>query len=182
MEDLELILRFLDGNEGAFQTLMERYLQPVYGFIFSYVHEQQQAEDIVQETFLKVWNNLDNFDRDKSFKVWLFTIAKHTALDFLRKKKMLSFSTLVEENEIFDVVDESPLPSALFERADLARVITEALEKLDAPSREVLVLYYKNHFNFREISDILGESLNTVKSRHRRALIKLKEYLAPNDL
>ena len=177
----QLITDYLDGNQEALEILIRQYLKPIYSFISRYVGSGQEAEDITQEVFVRVWRNLKKFDQNKSFKTWIFSVAKNASLDFLKKKKAIPFSefdTEEGENRLTDTLaDPSPLPLELLEKAGMAKILNVAMEKLSPQYRMVLFLRYNDHFNFREIAESLGESLNTVKSRHRRALIKLKKLI-----
>ncbi len=178
--DEELVLRSLKGDDDALKLLILRYLKLIFNFVRQYVNDFHLAEDITQDVFVKVWKNLGKFDQTKSFKNWIFKIAKNTVFDFLKKKKILSFSMFEEQedqNLVKNLVDPELLPDELLRRKDLKKIVETALEKLDAPYRAVIFLYYQNGFNFREIADILEESIDTIKSRHRRALIALKKYL-----
>lgn len=85
--DQQLIAAYLKGDEKSLEILIKRYLNPIYGFAYRYVKDQQNAEDITQETFLKVWKNIKKYDKNKSFKAWIYTIAKNTVLDFIKKEK-----------------------------------------------------------------------------------------------
>lgn len=177
-----LIEKYLStGDEKSLEILIRRYLKPIYNFVFRYIGNQSEAEDITQETFIKIWRNLKKFDQKKSFKTWIFHIAKNTAIDFLRKKKIIPFSEFENEkgeNALTEtLIDYRPFPDKLLERADMAKTLNDAINKLSVPYRMVLFLRYNDHFNFREIAEALGEPLNTVKSRHRRALFQLKNLL-----
>ena len=171
--DEQLVGDYLKGDEKSLEILIKRYLGPIYGFVFRFVGNREDAEEIAQEVFVKVWRNLKKFNQSKSFKTWIFSIAKNTAVDFLRKRRIQFFS----ETEIETVADPMPLPQELLEKAEAAKLLESALNKLELKYRMVLYLYYNDHFNFREIAEILGEPLNTIKSRHRRALIILKKLL-----
>lgn len=179
--DQQLIAEYLTGDEGSLEILFARYLKPIFSFSYRYVGSGHEAEDIAQEVFVKVWRNLKKFDQNKSFKTWIFSIAKNTAIDFLKKKKAIPFSEFENEdgeNMITETLaDPSPLPQELLERASMAQMLNSAMEKLSHKYRMVLFLRYNDHFNFREIAESLGEPLSTITSRHRRALIKLKEIL-----
>lgn len=180
-KDEQLIEEYFQGNEEAFKFLTERYLKLVYNFVLSYLGDIPAAEDITQEVFLRVWKNLKKFDRKKSFKTWLYSIAKNAALDWLKKKKAIplsQFENAEGDNAVLDsLVDESPLPDELLARKDLAQVLVAALDKLTPKHREVLLLYYRDQLNMGEIAEILAELVETIKSRHRRALIALKVHL-----
>ena len=179
--DEQLLADYLKGDEKSLEILIQRYLKPIYSFVYRYVGSGQEAEDITQEVFIKTWRNLRKFDRSRSFKTWIFSIAKNTAIDFLRAKKEVIFSELDApdgENTFADtIIDSSPLPPELIEREDIKQALAEAMEKISPSYRPVLYLRYNDHFTFREIAEILEEPLDTIKSRHRRALIMLKKLL-----
>lgn len=180
--DKQLIVDCLKGDEESLELLIQSYLKPIYSFVYRYTGSTQDTEDITQEVFVKVWRNLKKFDQQKSFKTWIFAIAKNTAFDHLKKKKVIPFSYFENEkgeNIITETLaDPSPLPDELLERAGVAQILTSAMEKLSPQYRMVLFLRYNDHFTFREIGESLGEPLHTIKSRHRRALIQLKELLS----
>lgn len=181
--DQQLITDYLAGDEHSFELLIERYFKPIYGFIYRFVDNANthDAEDVTQDVFVKVWRHIKRFDRKKSFKTWIFSIAKNAAIDFLKKKKTIVFSEFENEdgeNTIMEtLLDSSPLPSELLERSDLKGMLAKAMEKLSSKYRMVLFLRYNDHFTFREISESLNEPLDTVKSQHRRALIMLRKLL-----
>ncbi|MCX6785998.1 MAG: sigma-70 family RNA polymerase sigma factor [Candidatus Komeilibacteria bacterium] len=183
--DAELISRYLAGDKGAMEILISRYLKPVYGFVYRYADNPADAEDIAQETFLRLLRNLNKFQPNKSFKAWLFTIAKNVALDFIKKKKTIPFSALTvldnegEKSSIIETLsDPAPWPDELFDRANLAAELNAAINELPLKYQSVLLLHYQQQLTFQEISEIESEPLNTVKNRHLRALLKLKAILA----
>jgi RNA polymerase sigma-70 factor (ECF subfamily) len=183
--DQQLVADYLSGDEQPLKFLVERYLKPIYGFIYRFVDSTQDAEDVTQDVFVKVWRHIRRFDRKKSFKTWIFSIAKNAAIDFLKKKKTIAFSEFENEdgeNTIMETLtDSSPLPSELLERNDLRETLAKAMEKLSPKYRMVLFLRHNDHFTFREIAESLGKPIDTVKSRHRRGLIMLKkEILNPH--
>jgi RNA polymerase sigma-70 factor (ECF subfamily) len=181
LTDEELVKNFLAGDEMAFEDLLKRYLKPIYNFIFRFVYDRDAVEDLTQETFLKVWKNIKRFDPEKRFKTWIFTIAKNTAFDYLKKKKTVPFSFFTDEggeNWLENIADEHILPDVILERKNLAEELEAILEKLPPHYRAILLLHYKEDFSLHEIAEILGEPYNTIKSRHQRGLLKLKELLA----
>jgi RNA polymerase sigma-70 factor (ECF subfamily) len=95
--DKKLIQQYLKGDEKSLEVLIAKYLKLIYSFVYKNVGDQASAEDITQESFIKVWKNIKKFDQKKNFKPWLFQIAKNTSIDFLRKKKSIPFSRF--ENE-----------------------------------------------------------------------------------
>lgn len=192
LSDEQLISNYLKGDKESLSVLINKYLKPIYNFAWRFVRDQDMAQDITQETFIKMWKNLKKFKpikigpvqlgkKSASFKTWLYTIAKNTAFDYLRKRKNLPLSSF--ENEDGEnvltqtITDPSPLPDEILERADLAEMLDSAMGKLSVSYQQVLHLYYTDQFNFREISETLNEPLDTIKSRHRRALVMLRKIL-----
>jgi RNA polymerase sigma-70 factor (ECF subfamily) len=180
--DVQLVSNYLKGDKESLGFLIKRYLKQIYNFVCHYVGNTADAEDITQEIFVRMWRNIKKFDRQKNFKTWIFSIAKNASIDFLRKKKNIPFSEFEDEeggNAIIDtLVDPAPLPDEIIERADAAHLLNSALEKISPKYRVVLFLRYNDHFTFREIAESLGEPLETIKSRHGRALIALRKILA----
>jgi len=180
--DSQLVQKYLSGDEESLKLLIRNYLKPVFSFVYHFVNNPAEAEDIAQDVFVKMWKNLKKFDQQKKFKTWLFAIAKNTALDYLKKKKFLLFSEFINadgENILEETLtDINPLPDEIFEQADSAQTLEKIFDKLPTHYRVVLDLYYQKSFNLREIAEILGKQKNTIKSWHRRALIKLKEKLS----
>jgi RNA polymerase sigma-70 factor (ECF subfamily) len=165
----------------AFQELMNRYMRQIFNFARQYAHTMEDADDIAQDTFFKVWKYITKYTRGRTFKPWLFTIARNTALDHLKKKKAAVFSDLDDnENDLLFVdtlEDPEPLPSELFENSMLVTKLTSALKILNPDHRAILLLHYRENMTFDEIADIVGKPMNTVKSWHRRALLKLRDML-----
>jgi len=178
--DNQLIVDYFRGDEKALEILIERYLKAIYSFVYWYVRNSQEAEDITQEVFVKVWRNLKRFKKEYKFKIWIFAIAKNTCLDWQKKKRIIPFSVLDNEEGLSfaeTIKDPALLPNELLERQDITVTLKGALESLSPKYRMILFLHYNDHFTFREIAEILGEKLNTVKSRHRRALTMLRKFL-----
>lgn len=182
-DDATLVAAFMKGDGESFAALVDRHMPMVYKFTYRYVGDADIANDVVQEVFIKVWKHIRKFDPQKNFKTWLLAITKNTALDSIKKKKAVLFSK-IEEGEgdldafIAPFVDSPDLPDALLERkqnkADLDRIV----QKLSPSYRSVLLLRYAEHLKFREIADVLHEPIDTIKSKHRRALIQLRKLLA----
>jgi RNA polymerase sigma-70 factor, ECF subfamily len=179
--DAELIRAYAGGDEGAFEQLVLRYSGPVYRFAFRLVRNGRDAEDVAQETFVKVWRNLNRFDETKSFKAWIFAIAKNSAIDLVRKKEPLVFAELEhdgpEEGDHFayDVEDERPLPDEVVARMQDAEALDRALAELPPTARAVILMHDGEGLTFQEIADAVREPMNTVKSRYRRGIERLKQ-------
>ncbi|MFA5062175.1 MAG: RNA polymerase sigma factor [Patescibacteria group bacterium] len=184
--DEQLVAAFLTGDEAALNILIQRYTARVYNFVAQYIGHGQDAEDTTQETFIKVWKGLRRFDTTKKFKPWLFQIAKNTAIDFLRKRKLPILTTVVDDDENainpVDVLsDQTPLPLEQMAVVERAAIIQKALNLLPNIYSTVINLYYLEELTLAEIAEVLSESLDTIKSRHRRALIKLRELIPKGE-
>lgn len=177
--DEELVAEYLAGDEDTFGVLLKRHLRSVYSFAVRSVGDE--AEDIVQDTWAKVWKNLKKYDsRSAKFKTWLMRIARNTVIDYLRRKKPYVFSDFENDdgdNRMEQAADEGPLPDELVARAAGEQEVREVLQELSPAHREVILLRYMSQLSFEEIGTVLAEPPNTVRSRHRRALIHLRHLL-----
>ncbi len=179
--DQQLAVDALRGDERAMTELVDRYLKPVYAFVYRLTGSAEDAQDIAQETFVKVWKNLKKFRPDASFKTWVLAIARNTAIDWLRKKKNPVFSEFTQDdgyNVLTETLaDPAPLPDELVARMQEKHLLDGLLGALPAGDREILLLHYNDHLTFADIGTMIKRPLNTVKSRHRRALIALRKML-----
>lgn len=188
--DEKLVKDYLEGNELAFEQLLKKYLKPIYNFLYRLTGNAAQAEDLTQVAFVKVWKNIRKFNpqkshftalrdrQNKSFKAWLFTIAKNTAFDWLKKRKSIPFSYFENEegnNKLEEIAEDSILPSEIMERKDLAKELETKLKQIPEKYGIILELRYKEDFTLGEIAEILGKPYNTIKVYHQRALISLKK-------
>lgn len=180
--DTERIKKAKQGDEGAFSELLGIHLNSLYAFALRYTGRKDMADDVTQETWIKIWKHLGRFDIQKSFKTWAFTILKNTALDALKKEgRTIPFSQFQIDdgsNSIEDTLEDTePLPDDLFERADLEKHMTAALRTLPQSQQEVLLMRYKEGLSLQEIADILDSPLNTIKSWDRRGVAAVRKNL-----
>jgi RNA polymerase sigma-70 factor (ECF subfamily) len=181
--DSEIVNCFLEGDEKSFESLVDRYMRPLYNFVFQIVQDRAQAEDIVQEIFVKVWKNLKSFDQNKKFSTWIFAIAKNTSFDFLKKKKSLPFSFFENEDgsNILEYIEDKNIlhSEELFLKMDNNKELKSFLKKLSPKERSIISLYYEQGFSLVEIAEIFGSSSNTIKSIYRRSILNLRgKYFA----
>jgi len=181
--DAALVAAVLKGDGDSFAALVDRYMPMVYKFTYRYVGNADTTNDIVQDVFIKVWKNIRKFDPHKNFKTWLITIAKNTALDAIKKKKAVLFSKIEEGETDLDTflapyVDGPDLPDELLMKKQTKADLEKVLQRLSPTYRSVLLLRYTEHLKFREIAEALQEPIDTIKSKHRRALIQLRKMLA----
>ena len=187
--DEEIIELYRNGDQEAFKHLIDRYKTALYNFT-ARLTNKEDAPDIVAEIFIKVWKNIGRFDKEKaSFKTWIFTIGRNTITDFLRKKKNLLFRDMQnrtgEENNNEEngnsfeenIPDENILPDKALQKLQDREFLNNTLKKLSLSEKEILLLHYQEEMTFDEIGKVLNKNLHTVKSIHRRALIKLRKLL-----
>jgi len=180
-QDKQLVGKFLSGDGQAFEKLLNKYLKPVYNFLYQFTQDSSTTDDLAQITFIKAWKNISRYNPQKSFKTWIFTIAKRTAFDHLKKRKAIPFSMFMDSegyNALEEIDENKLLPDEILEREDLAKDLEKKLDEIAPALRTILILRYKEDFSLSEISEILDEPYNTTKSRHNRALRKLKETLS----
>lgn len=179
--DEQLVSDYLEGDERALTVLVDRHVSAVYNFAFSLTHDAQAAEDIAQESFIKAWKNIRRFIPTKNFQTWVFSIARNTAIDWLRKKRETAFSAFENDTGenplVAALTDTSALPDELLEKAEDARYVERLLSELDPLYRDVLTLRYESNLTFAEIGEMLRKPLHTVKSQHRRALASLRRAM-----
>jgi RNA polymerase sigma-70 factor (ECF subfamily) len=187
--DEELVVLAQNNNQEALKIIIERYTSLLYNFV-ARLANKNDASDIVQEVFIKTWRNIRHFDKRKaSFKTWIFTIARNTTTDFLRKKKSLLFSDMPvraggqkdSDENINSFAENIPtedlLPDLALQKLEDKQFLNKTLEKLRLDYREVLILHYQEEMTFEEIGKILNKPLNTIKSQHRRAIMELRKIL-----
>lgn len=180
--DEELIQAYQNGEEGALGVLISRYLRAIYHFAYRYCANGPDAEDIAQEVFVKAWKNLHRYDAAMSFRPWIFSIAKHAAIDWLRTHRAERLHTLELEGDAAlaqTLSDSAPLPDELARHRDIALAADQTLEALSPQARTVVRLRYQQDLTFRQIGALLGRPLDTVKSQHRRAVALLKKIFKP---
>jgi len=176
LSDKQLIENYLNGDNGALELLIKRYLKYIYNFAYKNVGDQAMAEDVAQEVFIKVWKNIKKFDLKKEFKPWLFQVAKNTSIDYLRKRKTVPFSWFENEKGQNFLIETIATKSInLLKIFDDKRTLAIATQSLTVEDQKLLNLRHADEMSFKEISEIFKESVNTIKSRYRRIIINLRK-------
>lgn len=180
-DDEQLISEYLEGDEGALAILVDRHLKSVFHFARTLTGDSQAAEDVAQESFIKAWKYIRRYRQGSNFHTWLFSITRNTAIDWLRQKKALAFSSFEDERGenmlVETLVDTEPLQDELIAQAENTVLVQALLTKIDTRYRDVLTLRYSSNLTFEEIGEILRRPLHTVKSQHRRAIASLKRLI-----
>jgi RNA polymerase sigma-70 factor, ECF subfamily len=161
------------GNQEAFTQLVETYQRPVYNLCYRMLGDPNEAEDASQETFLRVYRNINHYDADRSFSTWVLSIAAHLCIDQLRKRRMIVIS--MDTTPYLDPADGSPGPeSAFFLKEDQSRVQT-MLKTLNPHDRAAIIMYYWYDFSHEEIARSLSLTPSAVKSRLHRARLSMAQ-------
>ncbi|HZG60324.1 MAG TPA: RNA polymerase sigma factor SigX [Anoxybacillus sp.] len=161
--------------DTVFEELYEKYHQDIFNFLFYMVKNREQAEDLVQEVYIKVLRSYKNFEGKSSEKTWLFSIAKHVAIDFFRKQK--SWRTKIIEK--FDwgtrqLQDPAPLPEEMAIQNEDVQLMYRCLDKCTMDQRLVIVLRFIQSLSIAETAEALGWTESKVKTTQHRALKVLK--------
>jgi len=178
--DEELIARFQDGDEYAFEEIVHRYKDRLLNFVFRFLGQMDEAEDIVQDTFLKVYKKKNAYQNIARFSTWIYTIAGNLAKTELRKRKrrrMFSISSKGVDEKEYELPSGNRTPEEETESLFNEKIIQGAIEKLHEKFRTVIILRDIQELSYDEISKIIGVPLGTVKSRVNRARLKLREML-----
>lgn len=176
LKDFKLIDEaVLEGSEQAYADLMERYKKPVYHMILKMVRNVDDAEDLTIEAFAKAFKNLARFKKDYTFSTWLFRIATNNAIDFIRKKKLdtyslnTSFSDDNGESVTIDVEDNNLNPAEETIKSQKIELIRMFVTKLPSKYQRLVRLRYFDELSYEEIAKELGAPLGTVKAQLHRA-------------
>jgi RNA polymerase sigma-70 factor (ECF subfamily) len=169
-DDAQLVRRCREGDDRGFEILVKRYQGPVYHVALRMVRDPEEARDLAQTVFLKIYQHLDGYDPTQRFYSWMYRIAIHEALNHLRRHGRT-------EPMEGDAASSRPDPERLALDADVSRVVQEALMTLPANERAVVVLRHFAELSYQEIAEIVGVPEKTVKSRLFTGRQRLRERL-----
>lgn len=182
LSDEKVFERFRAGDDDSYRTLVERYHPDLLRFLYRLLSDRAAAEDVFQDTFLQVYISADTFDTSRRFRPWLFTIAANKGRDLLRKRgrrKTMELSAPIGGSSggdsrgisFVDLMEiDIPAPGDAADQAEQSELVQQALDKLQHPLREILLLSYFQRLSYAQISDDLGIPLGTVKSRLHSAV------------
>jgi len=174
MNDSELISQILNGNMNAFRFLVNRYQKLVVHITGRLIQRQDELEDVCQEVFLKVYQNLGKYRNECKLSTWIATIAYNTSINYLRKFKK---GDEVNPDDSAAMRNLTEYRSENYEQTDLHRYIREQIELLPVQYRTVLTLFHLEEFSYQEIEQVTGMPEGTIKSYLFRAKALLKEKL-----
>lgn len=181
-EDEILIKEALAGNQKAFKLLLNKHREAIYHVILKIVHNQEEARDLVQETFMKAFGSLATYKSEYRFTTWLYRIAANNSIDYLRRKKIDSLSLdqpleTKDGNVGIELADWTYNPEMDLDSKQKVLSINQAIDALPQKYREVILYRHKQDKSYEQIAEILGIPVGTVKARIFRARELLKKKL-----
>ena len=187
MQDDLLIRRAQRGDADAFEQLLLEHQKNVYNLCYRMANNPDDAMDLSQETFLRAWRCLDQYQFASAFSTWLYRLCSNLCIDFLRKRRRqqtvpLTFEDADGEEQIYAVPDPAPLPEELVELKLTRETLQAAMAQLLPEHRAILQLRVCEDLPYEQIADILDIQVGTVKSRLSRARTQLKKILERGNL
>jgi RNA polymerase sigma-70 factor (ECF subfamily) len=185
VSELDLVKQCQAGNTEAFDQLVSRYRTRVFGMIYNMVHNEQDAWDLAQDSFVKAWKSIARFRGQSSFYTWIYRIVMNVTIDWLRKKQVkgagAEFDDAIQLKEIDPASRTVPkadaLPHERMEQAEIRARIDQAIAQLSPEHRAVILMKETEDMQYHEIAEALGCSIGTVMSRLFYARKKLQNLL-----
>jgi RNA polymerase sigma-70 factor (ECF subfamily) len=185
VSELELVKRCQAGQSEAFDELVTRYRTRVFAMIYNMVHNEQDAWDLAQDSFVKAWKSIKRFRRQSSFYTWIYRIVMNVTIDWLRKKQIKGAGTEFDDSIQLKEVDPAsrtlpkadPLPHERMQRSEIRKKIDTAIAQLSPEHRAVILMKEIEDMQYHEIAETLGCSIGTVMSRLFYARKRLQHLL-----
>ena len=182
-KETELIMRAQNGNVSAFEELIYNYDKKVLALAMKYVKNEDDAKDIYQDVFIRVFRGLKKFQFKSEFSTWLYRIAANVCLTYKSKSNKREFVSIHidEENEnnnqSFDITDEEPAPDRMVQSSEISEHITEALETLSPRQKMIFILKHYEGYKLKEIAEMLQCGEGTIKKYLFEAVRKMRSQL-----
>jgi RNA polymerase sigma-70 factor (ECF subfamily) len=179
VSDQEVIESVKKGNHSDYAILVDRYKNKAFSMLTRMLKNRMEAEEVLQDCFLKAFNGLNNFKGDSKFSTWFYKIVYNSALSRLsiQKRKIEMEMSSVEDH--FDLISKNDFNSS--EQKDLSLYIKEMINKLPVNYASVISMFYLENFSCEEISEVMGTSINNVKVMLHRSRSALKDILIKNN-
>lgn len=185
LDDSVLVKSYIEGNERSLEILILRHKQRIFSFIYSKVQDRDVADDIFQDTFIKVINTLKlgKYNEEGKFLPWTMRIAHNLIIDFFRKGNRMPTFQNTDEFDIFSVLSDSTLTAEnKIIQSQIYADVRNLVNELPDDQREVLVMRIFKDMSFKEISEQTSVSINTALGRMRYALINLRKMIDKNNI
>jgi len=183
--DALLVKNYMAGDESALAVLINRHQSKIYGFIYSKIADRDLADDVFQDTFIKVINTLksQSYNEEGKFLPWVMRIAHNLIVDQFRKNKKMPMLRETEEFSIFSILsDNEPNIEAKIITGLIENDLKKIIQELPDDQKEVLIMRIYQDMSFKEISDVTGVSINTALGRMRYALMNLRKVIEKNNI
>lgn len=181
MEEFDLINKIKQGDDSAFELLVSKYSNYIFRLAFSIIKDEEDAKELTQEVFIKIYLSIKNFNGKASLSTWIYRITYNLCLDYLKKhKKRRTLTRSLDDDEVPEITSlrsREETPQEAVERAETKRDIMEGLETLPEEQRALIELKDIRGFSYEEIIAITGLKEGTLKSRLFRGRLALKNYL-----
>ena len=184
-DDAALIQDYINGNERALEMLIKRHKLKIYNFIYSKVFDRDTAEDIFQETFIKVIRTLKRgvYNEEGKFLPWVMRIAHNLVIDFFRKNNRIPTFDNSDEFDIFQLIgDGNPTAEKVMIEEQVVEDLQNLIVKLPEDQKDVLTMRLYKDMSFKEIAESTGVSINTALGRMRYAIINLRKLIEENQI
>ncbi len=184
-DDSALVKLYQEGNEKALEELVVRHRQRIYAYILTRVHDQDLAEDLFQDAFIKVIKTLKKgrYNEEGKFLPWVLRISHNLIIDHFRRNKRMPMMETTEDFDIFDVISDSGLSSEnQIIKDQIIQDVRKLIQKLPPEQKEVLIMRHYAEMSFKEIAAQTGVSINTALGRMRYALINLRKLIAEHHM
>ena len=179
--DESLIERIELGDDSAFELLVKRYQQKVFQTCIGFVHNEEDAADLTQEVFIRVYKRLHTFKGNSTFSTWIYRISMNMSLNFLRKRKVKHLFTRIDQNEgKQEIISEERTDQNILRR-DEKKKIQRILQKLTVAQRKAFVLSHYQELSNQELADVMEISIKAAESLLYRARTRLREILTENN-
>ncbi len=176
-QEADFNIYFQSGRiDEAFQWIVEQYSERLYWHIRRFVHFHEDADDCLQEVFLKVWKNLEQFRGKSSIYTWIYRIATNEALAFIKKKKRMTIVSDQSESG-GSILEQQLKADPYFDGDELQIKLLEAIDQLPEKQKTVFLMRYFEEMKYHEISEVLGTSVGGLKTNFHRAVQKVEHYL-----
>ncbi|HAT73954.1 MAG: RNA polymerase, sigma-24 subunit, ECF subfamily [Candidatus Moranbacteria bacterium GW2011_GWF2_36_839] len=185
LTDSELVEIVRNSDQERYGEIIERYQGKLFAYLFRLIGSRDEAQDILQDVFLKAYRNLQSYDTARKFSSWIYRIAHNEAVNFIKRralKRFIPWEDIAATKDKLEMMSFEEGADKAWLRKEIGKEVNVALDKMPFKYKQVLVLRYFSDKSYEEISEILGKPMNTVGTLISRAKQKLSEELKGQDL